>query len=111
MVEESNSSSSADSSAIHQALDRWTEKGQAELNSLFDVLFESQIIEDHSMKVMIFAVIGGYTNRLSVAWNETQDLHTSHALALSEVMSNPAVDSIVNGIMGNMVSSQVEELI
>ena len=112
MVEDSVSSSSSDEfSAIHESLDKWSNEGQDILNRLFTDLYESDVIVDPTMKILLYSVIGSYTNRLSTTWRETGDLQLAHTQALNQVMSNPAVENLVDGAMGGMISKSVEELI
>tara|TARA_R110002020_G_scaffold24294_3_gene80097 strand:- start:2971 stop:3309 length:339 start_codon:yes stop_codon:yes gene_type:complete len=112
MVEDSlHSSSSDESSAIHESLVRWVDEGAPSLKSLLDSLWVEDLIEDPMLKIMIFGVIGNYGVSLADKYAETNDVTLSHSLALSTVMSNPQVSALVDKFMGDMVSSQVEGLI
>tara|TARA_R110000803_G_scaffold127389_3_gene194839 strand:+ start:456 stop:794 length:339 start_codon:yes stop_codon:yes gene_type:complete len=106
-----SSSSSGASPSTRQALDEWSTVGQPALMKLFSVLHRDQVIEDPTLRILMFSIVGAYTNYFSKEWVLTQDIHFAHASALSRVMSNPEVAGLATKFMGDMVAGKVEELI
>jgi hypothetical protein len=112
MVEGSNlSSSSEEPSTIHTSLDKWAEIGQPCLNNLLMSLQNEELLQDETLKILVFQVIGAYTYEFSKRHTCGDDLATSHQIALSTVMLRPAVTKLVDRFMSDMVSSQVKEMI
>ena len=113
MVGDPVSSSSEGSSTIHTALDNWVTVGQPCLNRLLTAIQQDGMIQDPTLQILIFQVVGAYTYEFSKFYNITDrpDISTSHTLALSRVMSHPAVSKLVDRFMNDMVSTQVKEMV
>jgi hypothetical protein len=99
------------SATIQTALDNWVEVGQPALNDLLSAFWEADTVLDPKMKVLVFAVLGGYTSSFSQVWKDTLDVHEAHGRSVNEVMSNPAVSNLVNNVMSDMVQKQVKGMI
>lgn len=63
------------------------------------------------MKILVFAVLGGYTSTFTNTVAEGRDMAEAHGCAVNAVMSNPAVSNLVDGVMSDMVQKQVKEMI
>ena len=113
MVEDPASASSEGSSTIHNALDNWVTVGQPCLNQLLTAIQHDEMIQDPTLQVLVFQVVGAYTYEFSKFYNisDRTDIPTSHTLALSRVMSPPAVSKLVDRFMNDMVSTQVKEMV
>ena len=113
--DETKGSSSADADPLPSSLDialtNWAVIGQGLLN---DVLFEmskNQLVKDEMMKTLIFSVVGGYTFHFSKSWKTDNDYQLAHSQAITKLMSQPQITSMIEGFMQNKVSSKVEEMV
>ena len=98
-------------STLDIALTNWAVIGQGLLN---DVLFEmnkNELVKDEMMRTLIFSVVGGYTFHFSKSWRTDSDYELAHSQAITKLMSQPQITSMIEGFMQNKVSSKVEEMV
>ena len=98
-------------SSLDIALTNWVVMGQGLLN---DVLFEmskGQLVKDEMMKTLIFSVVGGYTFHFSKSWKTDNDYQLAHSQAITKLMSQPQITSMIEGFMQNKISTKVEEMV
>ena len=90
---------------VSQAMEQWRDEGFQSFKVLMEALARSGMIDDPMLHTVTFQVMGAYIYHLTNEFNE--DIIEAHILAVSRVMANPNVSSMVEG----MVKSQVDQAV
>lgn len=90
---------------VAQAMEQWRDEGFQSFKALMEALARSGMIDDQMLHTVTFQVMGAYIYHLTNEFNE--DIIEAHILAVSRVMANPNVSSMVEG----MVKSQVDQAV
>lgn len=99
------------SPAIIDAWGVWSRDGAPALDKLLTALFEARTIRDPNLCAVVFDMVGLYLCRLGERFNADITIHEAHAIAMSEVMSRPAVGRIIESAMSGIVSNGVSEVV
>lgn len=84
------------------AIREWRAVGLPSFVALMEAFHDADLIQDPTMRAVVFKVVAGYIFR---ATNEYDgDMMLAHVAALSHVMSDPTVSRLVEG----MIESQVD---
>lgn len=94
-------------STLDSAIGDWVMQGAPLFEKMMSELHLSNKINDAMSQLMIFSVVGGYIHHFSNEWKVSQNLDSSHAVAISQVMNNPAVGQTVERFMSNQVTDVV----
>ena len=94
-------------SSLDNAISNWVHEGVPLFEKMMSELHQSNRIGDPMGQLMIFSVVGGYIHHFSNEWNVSQNLDSCHAVAISQVMNNPAVGQTVEKFMSNQVTDAV----
>ena len=98
-------------STLDIAIGDWVTQGVPLFEKMMGELHQSKKMGDPMGQLMIFSVVGGYIHHFSNEWKVSQNLDSCHAVAISQVMNNPAVGQTVEKFMSNQVTDVVGGMI
>lgn len=98
-------------SSLTEQVHRWAKDGQPIFNDLLSALHESPIELEPMIDTFIFAVVGGYTYRLSTAIEAGDDIISAHHHAITALMQNPKITQMVEDFMQNQVAAHIETVV
>lgn len=98
-------------SSLTDNINRWVLDGQPILNDLLQSLHESKVELDPIIETFIFSIVGGYTYNFSKAMTDGMSVIESNSHAITSLMTNPKVSSMMESFMQDRVSAHIESVV
>ena len=98
-------------SSLISNINRWVHEGQPILNDLLQDLHESKIRLDPIVETFVFSVVGGYTWNFSAAMQNGDSITDANSHAITALMHNPKITSMMEQFMQQKVSEHIESAV
>ena len=92
---------------LTELISDWVTEGLPIFEKLMTGLFKEGIIKDPTQQLLLFNVIGGFNHHFGEAWKLDFNLEESTSIAMTKMMSNPAVGKMIETFMQKQVEDNV----
>jgi len=92
---------------LTELISTWVIEGLPIFENLMTGLFKEGVIKDPTQQLLFFNVIGGFNHHFGEAWKLDFDLEESTSIAMTKMMSNPAIGKMIESFMQSQVENNV----
>jgi len=106
-VSEGSQTNVVTSPNLTELISDWVMEGLPIFEKLMTGLFKEGVIKDPTQQLLFFNVIGGFNHHFGEAWKLDFNLEESTSIAMTKMMSNPAVGKMIETFMQKQVEDNV----